>query len=66
MLHLFSGATMLGAFFIATDPVSAEHHGEGRLVYGPIRVLVYHPTLWRLPGRLRLRGAAGQPVRAAD
>jgi Na+-translocating ferredoxin:NAD+ oxidoreductase subunit D len=33
-LHLFAGATMLGAFFIATDPVSAATSDRGRLVYG--------------------------------
>lgn len=32
--HLFSGATLLGAFFIATDPVSAATSGRGRLLYG--------------------------------
>ena len=32
--HLFSGATMLGAFFIATDPVSAATSDRGRLIYG--------------------------------
>lgn len=32
-LHLFSGATMLGAFFIATDPVSAAAGSRGRLIY---------------------------------
>ncbi|MEM9173541.1 MAG: RnfABCDGE type electron transport complex subunit D [Pseudomonadota bacterium] len=32
--HVFSGATLLGAFFIATDPVSAASHPRGRLVYG--------------------------------
>lgn len=32
--HLFSGATLLGAFFIATDPVSAASSPRGRLVYG--------------------------------
>ena len=32
--HLFSGATLLGAFFIATDPVSAATSPRGRLVYG--------------------------------
>lgn len=34
MLHLFSGATMLGAFFIATDPVTAATTPRGRLIYG--------------------------------
>ncbi|WP_405239687.1 RnfABCDGE type electron transport complex subunit D [Lentisalinibacter orientalis] len=32
--HLFSGATLLCAFFIATDPVSAATSPAGRLVYG--------------------------------
>lgn len=32
--HLASGATMLGAFFIATDPVSAAVSDRGRLLYG--------------------------------
>jgi electron transport complex protein RnfD len=32
--HLASGAAMLGAFFIATDPVSAATSERGRLVYG--------------------------------
>ena len=34
LLHLFSGATMLGAFFIATDPVTAATSDRGRLLYG--------------------------------
>ncbi len=34
MLHLTSGATMLGAFFIATDPVSSCTTIRGRLVFG--------------------------------
>ncbi len=32
--HLFSGATLLCAFFIATDPVSAATSPLGRLCYG--------------------------------
>ncbi len=32
--HLFSGGTILGAFFIATDPVTASTTPKGRLVYG--------------------------------
>jgi electron transport complex protein RnfD len=32
--HLASGAAMLGAFFIATDPVSAATSDRGRLVFG--------------------------------
>lgn len=34
LVHLFSGATMLGAFFIATDPVSASTTVKGRLIFG--------------------------------
>jgi Na+-translocating ferredoxin:NAD+ oxidoreductase subunit D len=34
MFHLTSGATMLGAFFIATDPISAATSDRGRLCYG--------------------------------
>lgn len=34
VIHLFSGATMLGAFFIATDPVTASTTNKGRLIYG--------------------------------
>lgn len=42
VFHLFSGATMLGAFFIATDPVSAATTNRGRLIYGAlIALLVY-------------------------
>ena len=32
--HLFSGATILCAFFIATDPVSAATSPKGRFLYG--------------------------------
>lgn len=35
-IHLFSGATMLGAFFIATDPVTASTTNKGRLLYGAL------------------------------
>jgi len=42
LFHLFSGATMLGAFFIATDPVSAATTNRGKLIYGAlIGVLVF-------------------------
>ncbi len=42
VFHFSSGATMLGAFFIATDPVSAATTPRGRLIYGAlIGLLVY-------------------------
>ncbi|WP_290652541.1 RnfABCDGE type electron transport complex subunit D, partial [Aquisalimonas sp.] len=34
LFHLLSGGTMLGAFFIATDPVSAATTPWGRLIFG--------------------------------
>ncbi|GFN46917.1 electron transport complex subunit RsxD [Candidatus Regiella insecticola] len=36
LFHLFSGATMFGAFFIATDPVSASTTPLGRLIFGAL------------------------------
>lgn len=35
-IHLLSGATMLGAFFILTDPVTASTTNRGRLIYGAL------------------------------
>ena len=34
IVHALSGATMLGAFFIATDPVSAATSNRGRVIFG--------------------------------
>ncbi|MGL5948660.1 MAG: electron transport complex subunit RsxD, partial [Aeromonas sp.] len=36
LVQLFSGATLFGAFFIATDPVSAATSSRGRLLYGAL------------------------------
>jgi electron transport complex protein RnfD len=45
--HVFSGAAMIGAFFIATDPVTAATTVRGRLVYGAsIGVLTYVIRAW--------------------
>lgn len=45
--HLFTGGTILCAFFIATDPVSAATSDRGRLVYGfGIGVLIYAIREW--------------------
>lgn len=42
LFHLFSGAAMLGAFFIASDPVTGCTTPRGRLIYGAsIGLLVY-------------------------
>ncbi len=45
--HLFSGATMLGAFFIVTDPVTSAVSNRGRVIYGAVTgVLVYLIRSW--------------------
>ncbi len=45
--HLFSGAAILCAFFIATDPVSAATSPRGRLVYGfGIGFLIFAIRKW--------------------
>ncbi|MFT4613556.1 MAG: electron transport complex protein RnfD [Bacteroidia bacterium] len=42
LFHLLSGATMFGAFFIVTDPVTSAVSLRGRLIYGAmIGVLIY-------------------------
>jgi electron transport complex protein RnfD len=47
LFHLFSGGTILGAFFIATDPVSACTTKRGQLIYGAaIGVLVFIIRTW--------------------
>jgi electron transport complex protein RnfD len=47
LFHLLSGATMFGAFFIITDPVSSAVSTRGRLVYGAlIGLLVYLIRVW--------------------
>jgi electron transport complex protein RnfD len=47
ILHLLSGATMLGAFFIATDPVTASTTVRGRLIFGVIiGIMVFIIRSW--------------------
>jgi len=47
LFHLLSGATMLGAFFIATDPVSSATSPLGRLIFGVgVGILVYVIRAW--------------------
>lgn len=47
IFHLTSGASLLGAFFIATDPISAATSDRGRLLYGAgIGVLTYVIRTW--------------------
>lgn len=45
--HVFSGGAMLGAFFIATDPVTACTTKKGQLIYGAaIGALVFIIRTW--------------------
>ncbi len=47
LFHMLSGATMLGAFFIATDPVTASTTTRGRLIYAAgIGILTYIIRMW--------------------
>ncbi len=42
LFHMFSGGAILGAFFIATDPVTAATTKKGQIIYGAaIGVLVF-------------------------
>jgi electron transport complex protein RnfD len=42
LFHWLSGATMFGAFFIITDPVSSAVSNKGRFIFGAlIGLLVY-------------------------
>ncbi|RMG60441.1 MAG: electron transport complex subunit RsxD, partial [Gammaproteobacteria bacterium] len=45
--HVFSGGLILGAFFIATDPVTASTTPLGRLIYGMgIGILAWIIRTW--------------------
>ncbi len=47
LFHVFSGASILAAFFIATDPVTAATSIKGRLFYGAgIGILIYIIRTW--------------------
>lgn len=47
VFHWLSGATMLGAFFIVTDPVTSAVSKKGRIMYGAaIGVLIYVIRVW--------------------
>ncbi len=47
LFHLLSGAVIIGAFFIATDPVTAATTDHGRIYYGLlIGLLIYVIRIW--------------------
>ena len=47
LFHLLGGASMIGAFYIATDPVTASTTPLGRLIYGAgIGIITYIIRAW--------------------
>lgn len=47
LFHLFTGATMLGAFFIATEPVTSPSEDRARLLFGiGVGALAYAIRTW--------------------
>jgi electron transport complex protein RnfD len=47
LFHLFSGGTMLAAFFIATDPVSSPANPNAKLAYGVmLGMLIFSMRTW--------------------
>jgi len=47
LFHVLGGATMIGAFFIATDPVTASTTPRGRIYYGiGIAIITYVIRTW--------------------
>jgi len=47
VIHMLGGATILGAFFIATDPVTAAATPLGKLIYGAgIGILTFAIRAW--------------------
>jgi electron transport complex protein RnfD len=47
LFHIFAGSSVIGAFFVATDPVTAATSNKGRLYYGAgIGILAYVIRTW--------------------
>lgn len=47
VFHWLSGGTMLGAFFIVTDPVTSAVSNKGRLIYGAgVGILIFVIRTW--------------------
>lgn len=45
--HLFSGGAILGAFFVATDPITASNTPRGQIIYGAsIGLLIFVIRTW--------------------
>ena len=46
-MHLLGGATMIGAFFIITDPASAPSTSRGKIIFGSIvGFFIYIIRVW--------------------
>lgn len=47
LFHLFSGSVLLGAFFMATDPISSPKSDNGRIIFGiGVGVIIMSIRLW--------------------
>lgn len=47
LFHLFSGSVLLGAFYMATDPVTSPKSDPGRLIFGAgVGVIIMSIRLW--------------------
>ncbi len=47
MVHLFTGSAMLGAFYIATDPVTSPTSPKGQIFFGVVLgILIYVIRTW--------------------
>ena len=47
LFHIFSGSLILGAFFMATDPVTSPKSDNGRLIFGAgIGIIIMSIRLW--------------------
>ncbi len=47
MVHLFTGSAMLGAFYIATDPVTSPTSPKGQIFFGiTLGILIYALRTW--------------------
>lgn len=47
LFHLFSGSVLLGAFYMATDPITSPKSNEGRIIFGAlIGIIIMSIRLW--------------------
>jgi len=47
LFHLFSGSLMLGAFYMATDPITSPKTQLGRYIFGAgVGIIIMSMRLW--------------------